>query len=93
MRIDKIGILIRVSSDVQQPDGSGLEVQNKMGLSMRKKLGLEPIIFNEGCQSSFQIELEERIVIVELLDELTKGNIKNIWVYNSDRLGRSTQSW
>ena len=64
-----------------------------MGLEMSKKLGLKPIIFNEGSQSSFQIELEERIILVELLDEITKGNIKNIWVFNPDRLGRSTQSW
>ena len=88
-----LGILLRVSSDVQQTDGGGLDVQKKMGLEMSKKLGLKPLIFDEGSQSSFQIELEERIILVELLDEITKGNIKNIWVYNSDRLGRSTQSW
>ena len=90
---NNIGILLRVSSDIQQTDGGGLEVQKNLGLQMSKKLGLKPIIFNEGSQSSFQIELEERIVLVEMLDELQKGTIKNIWVYNSDRLGRSTQSW
>lgn len=93
MKKDKIGILLRVSSDIQQTDGGGLEVQKNMGLEMSKKLGLKPIIFNEGSQSSYQIELEERVVLVELLDEISKGNITNIWVYNSDRLGRSTQSW
>lgn len=89
----KIGILLRVSSDIQQTDGGGLEVQKRMGLEMSERLGLEPVIFNEGSQSSFQIELEERIVLVELLDEIQKGTIKNVWVFNSDRLGRSTQSW
>ena len=93
MNKQEIGILLRVSTETQQTDGGGLEVQKKMGLEMSKKLGLKPVIFNEGSQSSFQIELEERIVLVELLDEITKGTIKNIWVYNSDRLGRSTQSW
>ena len=93
MNKEKLGILLRVSSDIQQTDGGGLDVQKKLGLDMSKKLGLKPQIFNEGSQSSFQIEIEERIVLVELLDEITKGNIKNIWVYNSDRLGRSTQSW
>ena len=92
MSSNKIGILLRVSSDVQQTDGGGLEVQKSLGLEMSQKLGLKPVIFNEGSQSSFQIELEERIVLVELLDEISKGNIQNIWVYNSDRLGRSTQS-
>ena len=40
-----LGILLRVSSDVQQTDGGGLDVQKKMGLEMSKKLGLKPIIF------------------------------------------------
>src|SRR6056300_554223 len=93
MSDNTIGILLRVSSDIQQTDGGGLEVQKRMGLEMSEKLGLKPIIFNEGSQSSFQIELEERIVLVELLDEIQKSNIKNVWVFNSDRLGRSTQSW
>ncbi len=93
MSSKKIGILLRVSSEIQQTDGGGLEVQKKMGLEMSKKLGLTPVVFDEGSQSSFQVELEERIVLVELLDEISKGNIQNIWVYNTDRLGRSTQSW
>ena len=37
----KLGILLRVSSDVQQTEGGGLEVQKKMGLEMSKQLGLE----------------------------------------------------
>jgi len=93
MSKEKLGILLRVSTEIQETEGRGLEVQKKMGMKMCKELGLKPIIFNEGSQSSFQIELEERIVLVELLDEITKGRIKNVWVYNSDRLGRSTQSW
>ena len=76
MNKEKLGILLRVSSDIQQTDGGGLDVQKKMGLDMSKKLGLKPQIFNEGSQSSFQIEIVERIVLVELLDEITKGNIK-----------------
>ena len=41
----------------------------------------------------FKVEINERIVLVELLDEIHQGKIKNIWVFNSDRLGRHTQSW
>ena len=54
MNREKLGILLRVSSDIQQTDGGGLDVQKKMGLDMSKKLGLKPQIFNEGSQSSFQ---------------------------------------
>lgn len=90
---EKLGILLRVSTDIQQTDGGGLDVQKKMGLEMSKKLGLTPIIFNEGSQSSFKVEINERVKLVELLDNVQKGIIKSIWVFNSDRLGRNTQSW
>lgn len=93
MSIDKLGILIRVSTEQQQNEGGGLEVQEKMGMEMSKVLGLKPILFNEGSQSSFKVEINERVKLIELLDEIQKGTIRNIWVYNSDRLGRNTQSW
>ncbi|MDA8565176.1 recombinase family protein [Schleiferiaceae bacterium] len=93
MSKENIGILLRVSSDIQQNEGGGLEVQKKMGLEMSKKLGYKPIIFNEGSQSSFKVEINERVKLVELLDEVGRGTIKNIWVFNTDRLGRNTQSW
>lgn len=93
MSKENIGILLRVSSDIQQNEGGGLEVQKNMGLEMSKKLGYKPIIFNEGSQSSFKVEINERVKLVELLDEVQRGTIKNIWVFNTDRLGRNTQSW
>ena len=48
MSKENIGILLRVSTDVQQTDGGGLDVQREMGLVMSKRLGFKPIIFNEG---------------------------------------------
>lgn len=93
MSLKNIGILLRVSTDSQQNEGGGLEVQRKMGLEMSKNLGLNPVLFDEGSQSSFNVEINERVKLVELLDEVQKGTIKNIWVFNSDRLGRNTQSW
>jgi site-specific DNA recombinase len=90
---ENIGILLRVSTKVQETDGTSLDVQKKMGLEMSKKLNLDPIIFNEGSQSSFKVEINERVKLVELLDEVGRGTIKNIWVFNTDRLGRNTQSW
>ena len=88
-----LGILLRVSSDVQKTDGTSLDVQKKMGLEISKKIGFEPLIFNEGSQSTFDTEINERVVLVELLDKIEKGEISSIWVYNLDRLGRNTQSW
>ena len=65
---EKLGLLLRVSTKVQEEDGTSLEVQENMGRELSKKLGLEPIIFNEGSQSSFTVEIEERIKLVELLN-------------------------
>ena len=67
MSKENIGILLRVSSDIQQNEGGGLEVQKKMGLEMSKKLGYKPIIFNEGSQSSFKVEINERVKLVPTL--------------------------
>ena len=90
---EKIGLLLRVSTQVQEKDGTSLEVQEKTGRKLSEKLGLEPIVFNEGSQSSFKVEIEERIKLVELLDEIENNKISNIWVFNTDRLGRNSQSW
>ena len=90
---NKIGLLLRVSTKVQEEEGTSLEVQEQMGRELSEKLGLEPIIFNEGSQSSFRVEIEERIKLVELLDEISNNQINNIWVLNTDRLGRNSQSW
>ena len=43
----KIGLLLRVSTKVQEEEGTSLEVQEQMGRELSEKLGLEPIIFNE----------------------------------------------
>ena len=38
MSKENIGILFRVSSDIQQNEGGGLEVQKKMGLEPPKNI-------------------------------------------------------
>lgn len=91
---EKIGLLYRVSSKPQETDGNSLEVQREMGRRISKKLGIEYIEFNEGVQSSFNIEVNFRPKLVELLDEIQKTNgIRKVWVFNTDRLGRTSQSW
>ena len=90
----KIGLLYRVSSKPQETDGGGLDVQIKMGREVSESLGLDYIEFNEGVQSSFNVEVNERPVLVELLNEIQKPNgIRKVWVFNTDRLGRYSNSW
>ena len=58
--MEKIGLLYRVSSKPQETDGGGLEVQKRMGEKMSEKLGLLGVEFNEGVQSSFKVEINQR---------------------------------
>jgi len=92
--INQIGLLFRVSSKPQETDGGGLEVQRRLGLEMSKRLQLTPFEFNEGVQSSFKVEINQRPKLVELLDEIQKPNgLRKVWVFNTDRLGRYSNSW
>ena len=90
---EKLGILTRVSSKPQETDGTSLEFQKKIGLKLSSKLGLEPMVFNEGTQSSYKVEINQRPVLLELLEQIQKGSIKKLYVYNTDRLGRFSDSW
>lgn len=94
MKNERIGILYRVSSKPQEVDGGGLDVQRKLGKQISKKLGLEYMEFDEGVQSSYNIEVNQRPKLVELLNEIQKTNgIRKVWVFNTDRLGRYSNSW
>jgi DNA invertase Pin-like site-specific DNA recombinase len=94
MKNEKIGLLFRVSSKPQESDGGGLELQKRLGEKISDKLGLIRVEFNEGVQSSFKVEINQRPKLVELLDEIQKTNgIRKVWVFNTDRLGRYSNSW
>jgi len=91
MSNNKIGLLYRVSSEIQETEGNSLDVQQKLGRMISKKLGLEYIEFDEGVQSSFVTEVKERPVLLRLLNEISKPNgIRKVWVFNTDRLGRTS---
>ncbi len=49
---EKLHIYIRVSSDSQLEDGFGLQNQKEYGMKVSQRLGMEPIIHNEGSKSS-----------------------------------------
>ncbi len=92
--MEKIGLLYRVSSQSQETEGGGLELQQRLGKKISKQLGLQYVEFNEGVQSSYLVEINQRPVLVELLNEISKVNgIRKVWVFNTDRLGRYSQSW
>ena len=91
MSNNKIGLLYRVSSEIQETEGNSLDVQQKLGRKISEKLGLEYIEFDEGVQSSFVTDVKERPVLLRLLNEISKPNgIRKVWVFNTDRLGRTS---
>ena len=72
-----------------------MDVQKNLGIKVSKSLGFKPVLFNEGSQSSYNVEINERLKLVELLEEIQKknGGIRKVWVWNTDRLGRYSKSW
>jgi len=90
-----IGLLYRVSSEQQVRKGEGLENQKDIGRKLAKNLGFDIEEFDEGVQSSYDIELEEREVLFNLIKRIEdKTNpIRKVWVYNTDRLGRSSSAY
>ena len=57
---EKIGLLYRVSSLQQETDGNSLDVQREMGRKISQKLGVGYIEYDEGVQSSFNVEVNLR---------------------------------
>ena len=45
--MEKIGILIRVSSKVQETDGTSLDVQKNLGIKVSKDLGFKPVTWEK----------------------------------------------
>ena len=91
--MEKLGIYCRVSSKSQEDDGTSIDYQLKKGNEISKKLNMNPIIYNEGGKSSWDSNINTRIELVRLLNDVESKKIKSVWVWNMDRLGRNSQSW
>lgn len=90
---DDLHIYVRVSSEIQKTEGFGLETQIELGEKVSKSLGMNPIIHNEGSKSSNSDEIEDRPFLMNLMREISEGNVKNVWCYNNDRLSRNESVW
>ena len=93
MREQKLHIYTRVSTSVQEVEGTSLENQKNLGIKKSLELGLQYKVWNEGGQSSFKDDLDNRPQLVELLSEIENGKIKHLFVYNTDRLSRNQKTW
>ena len=88
-----LGIYCRVSSRKQQDDGTSIDYQIKIGKKVSKILGMKVEIYNEGGKSSWDSNINTRIELVRLLNNVESKKIKSVWVWNMDRMGRNSQSW
>ena len=88
--MDTLHILIRVSTSSQEEEngGTSLITQSKLGIEQSKKLGMKYQIHDEGGTSSSKETLENRPVMLNLLQMMDEGLVKHLWVYNTDRLSR-----
>jgi len=86
-------IYTRVSTSIQEEEGTSLDVQKSLGVQKSKELGFDFQVFNEGGQSSSNDDLINRPVLSELLSKVDNGEIKHLFVYNTDRLSRNKITW
>ena len=74
-------IYTRVSSTAQEEDGTSLDNQKNLGIKKSEILGMSYKVWDEGGQSSFHDDLDNRPVLVELLTEcLTSAPMEQICV-------------
>ena len=81
-------IYTRVSTSMQKEDGTGLAEQKRLGVERAKQLNMEPLILDEGSMSGSGEDIEQRPVLSNLIALIRKGEVKNLYVYNGDRLAR-----
>ncbi len=86
-------IYSRVSTSVQEEEGTSLETQKELGILKSKELGLGYKVWNEGGQSSSKDDLLNRPVLTKLLELVESGEVKHLFVFNTDRLSRNEQTW
>jgi DNA invertase Pin-like site-specific DNA recombinase len=88
----KLHIYVRVST-VAQESATSIDSQKELGIAQAKALGCEYQIWNEGGQSSSGDDLRNRPILIALLEEIEKGNVSKLFVFNTDRLSRNEEAW
>ena len=90
---DNLHIYIRVSTKEQKEKNTSLETQRVIGEELSQKLGIKCKLWDEGSQSSFKDDLDNRPILLELLTEVDKGKVNKLYVWNTDRLSRNQKVW
>ena len=88
----KLHIYVRVST-VAQESATSIETQQELGVAQARALGCAYQVWNEGGQSSSGDDLSNRPILLGLLEEIEKGNVSRLFVFNTDRLSRNEETW
>ena len=86
---ETLHLYLRVSSQVQETEGTSLVTQEQCGIELSKQLGMDFKIHNEGGSSSNSDNLDNRPVMMNLLKLMDEGVVKNLYVWNTDRISRN----
>ncbi len=86
-------IYTRVSTTSQEEGGTSLDTQKDLGIRKSQELGFDYFLFNEGGQSSSHDDFNNRPALAKLLSRIDGGEIKHLFVYNTDRLSRNKMTW
>ena len=88
---DTLHIYTRVSTRVQDEEGTSLTTQKELGIAKSKELKMGHKVWNEGAASSHHEDLLNRPVLAKLLLDMEQGEIKHLFVFNNDRLSRNEE--
>lgn len=89
-----IGVLIRVSTDMQVEDGDSLEMQMNLANNHAKQIKgsiYKPYI-EEGV-SARKVRIENRNAIQELMQDIRDGKVNYVIAYKRDRIFRNTMEY
>ncbi len=86
-------IYTRVSTGVQEDEGTSLETQLEEGIKRSEILKMSYKLWNEGGESGSKGDLSNRPKLVELLHLIDIGEVKDLYVWNTDRLSRNLETW
>ena len=86
---ETLHIYTRVSTRVQDVDGTSLDTQKELGITKSEELGLKYKVWNEGGASSHHEDLHNRPILTQLMKEVEDGKVSNLFVFNNDRLSRN----
>ena len=82
-------IYTRVSTLIQADEGMSLEFQKELGIKRATDLGFEYKLWNEGGKSSNHEEIDKRPILSQLYNEIKRGSVKHLFVYDQSRLSRN----